>query len=311
MTPTTPTSTSPSPPRRPQASSEPLQIPVGLTCTVTEPDVPDGWALAGIAPDGGQVTIGTEPSEVTITNTRVQGSLVVQKVTEGAALGAGTEFAVDVDCSDGFSDTVDLDVGDQGAAFEVIDGIASGSTCTITEDDPPDGWELVDITPNPVVIGTDETAPAVVTVTNRRETGRLDIVKQAVGPIAGAGQNFTVHLDCPGDQYDTDLTMRVPGDNGDTTATVGGIPTGVECTITETDLPDGWTLTGIEPEPGHGHRHRRGGRRHDHQHPDPRRAHRHQAARRRRRRRRHHLHHARGLPGRRHRPGRDPHGHRR
>ena len=131
----------------------------------------------------------------------------------------------------------------------MIDGIASGSTCTITEDDPPDGWELVDITPNPVVIGTDQTAPAVVTVTNRRETGRLDIVKQAVGPIAGAGQNFTVHLDCPGDQYDTDLTMRVPGDDGDTTATVGGIPTGVECTITETDLPDGWALTGIEPNP--------------------------------------------------------------
>jgi hypothetical protein len=232
-----------------QASSAPLPIPVGLTCTVTEPDVPDGWALAGLAPDAGQVTIGTEPLEVTITNTRVQGSLVVQKVTEGAALGADTVFTLGVDCSDGFDETVELDVGTQGTAFEVIDGIASGSTCTITEDDPPDGWELVDIVPNPVVIGTDPSEPASVAVTNRRQTGRLDIVKQAVGPIAGAGQNFTVHLECPGDQYDTDLTMRVPGDDGSTTATVGGIPTGVQCTLSETDVPAGWELTGIEPNP--------------------------------------------------------------
>ena len=90
------------------------------------------------------------------------------------------------------------------------------------------------------------------TVTNRRETGRIDIVKRAVGPIAGATQNFTVRVDCAGDRYDTDLTMRVPGDDGQTTATVGGIPTGVECTVTEPDgLGDSFTYGwGIE-DPSH------------------------------------------------------------
>jgi len=230
-----------------QASSDPLPIPVGLACEVTEPEIPTGWALAGIAP--GTITIGTDPSEVAITNARVQGSLVLQKVTEGPALGAATSFPIAVECTDGFSETVVLDVEDGGAAFEAIDGIASGSECTIREDTPPEGWELVDITPNPVVIGTNRAAPAAVTVTNRRATGRLDIVKRAVGPIAGATQNFTVRVDCAGDGYDTDLTLRVPGDDGQTMATVGGIPTGVSCTISEPDVPTGWALTGIQPNP--------------------------------------------------------------
>lgn len=230
-----------------QQTSDPLAIPVGLRCTVTEPEIPTGWALAGIAP--GAVTIGTDPSAVAITNARAEGSLVVQKIAEGQALGAATSFPINVDCTDGFGDTVVLDVGDQGAAFEVIDGIPSGSVCTISEDAPTEGWELVDITPNPVVIGTNRAAPAAVTVTNRRETGRIDIVKRAVGPIAGATQNFTVRVDCAGDGNDTDLTLRMPGDDGQTTATVGGIPTGVECTVTEPDVPPGWAVTGIDPNP--------------------------------------------------------------
>ena len=82
----------------------------------------------------------------------------------------------------------------------MIDGIASGSTCTITEDDPPDRLGTGRHRPEPGRHRGRPDRTGVVTVTNRRETGRLDIVKQAVGPIAGAGQNFTVHLDCPGDQ---------------------------------------------------------------------------------------------------------------
>ena len=59
------------PPGATEVSSDPaLVIPVGVTCTVTETPVPDGWGLTSVTPDAGVVTIVEDTSEVTVTNTR-------------------------------------------------------------------------------------------------------------------------------------------------------------------------------------------------------------------------------------------------
>ena len=92
-------------------------IPVGVTCTVTESPVPDGWGLTSISPDDGVVTIVEDTSEVTVTNTRLAGSLVVQKVAAGDPIGTNPVFTIEVDCANGFSDEVTLDLSDDGAAL--------------------------------------------------------------------------------------------------------------------------------------------------------------------------------------------------
>jgi hypothetical protein len=167
----------------------------------------------------------------------------------GAVAGASTAFTALVSCTDGFTTTVALDTGTAGVASTVVRPIATGATCTVTEPAQPAGWQLEGISPNPVVVGPDPTNPAVVTITDQRRTGRIDIVKQVVGPIAGAPQDFTVDLDCPGDTFDTDVTLRVPDSGDAAAATVGGIPTGMQCTLAEDGPPPGWSLTSITPDP--------------------------------------------------------------
>jgi hypothetical protein len=92
------------------------------------------------------------------------GSLSVSKtVVENGVEGIPPTFEVDVDCTDGTDETLTL-VGD-GAA-QVIDDIAAGAICTVTENttglDPvPD----VDYSANGVQIVSEETATVVVTNT--------------------------------------------------------------------------------------------------------------------------------------------------
>jgi hypothetical protein len=71
-------------------------IPVGVVRSVNETPVPPGWALAGLEPDGGSVTItpGSPPASVTLTDQRTVSSLAVVKQTVGPVAGAGTVFTV-------------------------------------------------------------------------------------------------------------------------------------------------------------------------------------------------------------------------
>ena len=122
--------------------------------------------------------------------------------------------------------------------------IASGSTCTVSEDDVPDGWTLEGVEPETVIIGDDPDQPVAVTVTNQRDTGAIHVVKEIDGQIAGAGTDFTVHIDCPGTEFDTDVSLTVPDDNE---ATVPDLPTGMVCAVTEPDPGPDWS-SDVEPE---------------------------------------------------------------
>jgi len=230
-----------------EVSSVPLPIPVGVTCTVAEAPVPDGWGLDSIAPDSGVVTIVEGTSEVTVTNTRASGSLVVTKQASGFLGGASSVFTVAVACDNGFSQVLTLDVGADGAASELVGPIPSGVTCTVTEPTPPDGWTLADIAPDSVVIGTGPTSPVTVTVTNERTLGHVEIEKVLDGPAAGAATSFTVDLDCDGDQFDRQVALTVPDGASTVTETVPGLPTLIECSVREDVVPEEWLLQSIVP----------------------------------------------------------------
>ena len=55
--------------------------------------------------------------------------------------------------------------------------------------------------------------------------------------------SLTVHLDCSEDALDQDIVLAGP----DWAATVGDVPGGTTCQVTEPVVPTGWTLVGIVP----------------------------------------------------------------
>ena len=91
--------------------------------------------------------------------------------------------------------------------------------------------------------GTPAEASAV--VTNVRETGLIKVQKVYTGDVAGASTDFTVHVDCAGDAYDQDVALNAG--NGWTNTTTS-IPTGVQCSLTEVNIPAGWELVSITPD---------------------------------------------------------------
>ena len=51
-----------------------------------------------------------------------------------------------------------LKVTDGESASTVIDGIPTGTICSLTEPDASEGWELAAITPSQVVVGDEPSA---------------------------------------------------------------------------------------------------------------------------------------------------------
>ena len=137
-------------------------IPTGTVCTVTE----DGNALFSttVTPEGGQVTIVTDTQTVTFTNTRNTGKLQITKIANATGV-----FTFDVSCTDGPSPQnipITIDAGHLNVGVStLVQGIPTGSVCTVTED----GNALFTTTVTPqdgkVTIGADTQT---VTFTNTR-----------------------------------------------------------------------------------------------------------------------------------------------
>lgn len=218
-------------------------IPTGTQCTISEPTVPAGWELKSITPDVVTVSLG-EPQGVTatITNKRVQGSVVVKKKIDGDVAGASTDFAALLDCTGtSYDRTVTLS---QANSWTVtVTSIPVGVQCRVTEPVVPQGWELESITPaGQFTVGSE--GPVVVEILNDREDGDITIVKEVEGAVAGASTEFSVRLDCAGSAYDQ--TVVLTEKNG-WSVTVEDIPTLVACAVSEPTVPAGWTLKSISP----------------------------------------------------------------
>jgi uncharacterized repeat protein (TIGR01451 family) len=200
-------------------------IPTGTSCSVTEQENPLFSSV--VTPEGGTVTIDTGDNTVSFTNTRLRGTLLITKSSD-----VDGTFHFDVDCSDDAYDASNIAITTSGGTGSAsISGIPTGVTCTVTED--ADAHWTVQVVPadGQVTIGTGDNTVA---FTNTRVRGDL-----VVNKTADLDGTFHFDVDCTDDAYDTTLTITTS--NGAGTASVTGIPTGVECTVAEQADPH-WTV---------------------------------------------------------------------
>ena len=171
------------------------------------------------------------------------GKIKIEKQMAGPVAGASTIFTVRVDCpGTTYDQDVVLNAGNAWVATTT--NIPTGTVCTLTEVKVPNGWNPEGITPDSVTVGTGTPSEVSAVALNKRRTGRVAVVKEMVGDPAGAGTEFTVHLDCDGTAYDRDLVLNAAND---WEVIVRGIPSGIDCQVTEPTVPTGWELTSITP----------------------------------------------------------------
>ena len=131
------------------------------------------------------------------------------------------------------------------AAGEISLDLVEPGTYTVTELAAPDGY-LIDDAEGTLEIPSEGSDS--VLFTNTRETGSLRITK-----IADAAGTFSFDVDCTDDEFDRSnilisVTAGQVGQPGVSAPLIEGIPTGVECTVTEDSNP--LFSTTVSPEGG-------------------------------------------------------------
>ncbi|WP_166844074.1 DUF5979 domain-containing protein [Isoptericola sp. BMS4] len=221
-------------------------LPVGADCVVTETG--DGGATSttvSTTVDGGepgQVVVGEDPGEVTVTNTFDAGSITVDKAVDGAgAAFAQGPYEVTLACT---FDGDDIEIPG-GATREITDGgsvtydgLPIGAECAVTESDPNQATS-VSIEPESVTVGGDDGIETTVEVdvTNTYDVGGFTVEKVVEGDGAGFGTGpFEVSAACTFEGADVEIP-------GGATRTIEpgasviyvGLPVGADCVVTETD----------------------------------------------------------------------------
>ena len=225
----------------------------GTSCSVSEPvlpTAPTGWTFGTpvVAGSPAVITKGDQAAAVgvTVTNsiTRDQGYLKISKVFDAKTSGFAGTFAIKYNCGAG-----DVTVNVAGGASTTVGPFNTGTSCSVSEPvlpTAPTGWTFGTpvVAGSPAVITKGDQAAAVgVTVTNSitRDTGSLTLKKVLVGGPDGYKGPFTISYDCnDGDTHDGSVEL----DAGETSSPISGIPTGTQCTISETPpaAPDGYTF---------------------------------------------------------------------
>jgi hypothetical protein len=188
-----------------------------------------------------------DTKDVPVQDSRQLGHVRVVKVLDGPVAGADDHFVFDVVCDNGYTTTLEVD----GAGSDQTDDvIPTGVDCTITEQTPSAEWENTGSDPSDGEVESAQDNSGTVTITNTRVLGHITVSKSLVGDVAGAPTTFTFDWECEetGDYAGDSGTLQVEGEGTASTGDV--IPTGVECTITETNIDAHWTLTATSPEDG-------------------------------------------------------------
>jgi fimbrial isopeptide formation D2 family protein len=188
----------------------------------------------------------TQPATVTVTNTTNQltGTFQLTKsvVGSGKTLGytPGTQFTFDVECDDGFAETVLLA---DAESWTPATAIPIDTVCTIAETDKPApnssayGWDEVVFSVDrarsngPSVTFTVGQTAIQINATNpiTPRVGSLQLTKEVTGERSGldAGARFQVSVNCgPGNLFVATLTDGIP-------EIVENIPAGSTCTVFE------------------------------------------------------------------------------
>ena len=144
--------------------------------------------------------------------------------------------------------TLTVPAGDTAAAT-TLTGLTSGVSCTISEPAPTPGFTLTSITPNPVVIAPGDQPSVVVTATNDRQLGSLQVVKQLTTAATSPAQ-FVFTLDCDGTAFDRNLTLDIPAGATTANTVISGLPVGLHCNVTEPQSSLGYQPISITPSGG-------------------------------------------------------------
>ncbi len=227
-------------------------IPVGTKCTVSE--IHDGRTSTvnvTVSGSGHQVTIGTEPKTVTITDTYEfvnSGALVVKKSIQGTAAGQQGEVVISVTCAGTALPPFTIPAGTMGEPSKTYPGLAPGTSCTVTE--TVDGHTTtVSVTvlgsPQTVTVPGGSSVDAVVTDTYSIVPGSLTVTKTITGPAAGQQGPITITVSCNENGTVTqlpDFTIAA-GATGSPSKTYPNIPAGSICTAIETVNGDTSSVT--------------------------------------------------------------------
>lgn len=172
----------------------------------------------------------------TITNTHSTGSLSVTKSVVGANAPAGG-FVFNVACSLGtwsLSTTLTF----TGSGTQTVSGILAGATCTVSET-PVSGWTS---SPGSATATISAGATSLMTFTNTRDTGTLQIAKHAIGHSTAEG-TFTFDVSCADatglSAVFNGVTVTTDATGDGLSSVLSGIPSSSTCTVTERSAP-GW-----------------------------------------------------------------------
>jgi uncharacterized repeat protein (TIGR01451 family) len=211
-----------------------LTVPPGSNCSVTETtnSFYQVVVTGDITSNGGSVLMDANKS-ATFTNTRQYGSINVVKVVRGVTGDpvSAPSFKFTVACPAVAGYPQELTIGGGGGNVSTPENIPFGANCTVTEASNP-GWSSTPTVSINPVDATAETAE----FTNTRQTGSLTITKTT----AGGNGTFSFAVDCDGTAFDSNRSVTTVSNSG--SVTISGIPSGINCTVSET-VPLGWDLT--------------------------------------------------------------------
>jgi uncharacterized repeat protein (TIGR01451 family) len=224
-------------------------IETGNTCDVSEDSLPN-WTVTASPQTSGSITstdTQANPEQVTFVNTRDTGYL--QIVKDATAGHNGTTFSFDVTCGPAGAPvftannvTVTIDANGDGTS-SVLGPIETANTCDVTEQALA-GWTATAVTVTSGNISSTDTQanPEQVTFTNSRDTGYLQIVKDATAGHNGTTFSFDVTCGPAGAPVFTqnNVTVTIDGNGDGTSNALGPIQTNNTCDVTEA-AQAGWS----------------------------------------------------------------------
>ncbi len=160
------------------------------------------------------------------------GNLTLAKSLTGGPNGYTGPFTINYSCTDGTVGSVTISAG----SSQTINGIPSGSVCTVSETPPsaPAGYTFGTPTFSPastVTIGEGTTVTVTTNNSLSQLLGALKIAKTLSNPDgASVPASFTINYDC-GTGYTGNVAVAAGGSQ-----TVSGIPVGNTCTVSEAAL---------------------------------------------------------------------------
>ncbi|MFD4957966.1 DUF5979 domain-containing protein [Microbacterium sp. NPDC058389] len=249
-------------------------LPAGAECTVTERPDPGAQTTITVTEDGDQIVdqpftilpyeegTTTARTDVAVENAYTVGSVSVVKSIVDPGGWATAPFTVEMTCTiDGatpdpvFHDTHTLTPPDD--LTWTVPNLPTGAECVVTE---PGTGGANDSTPSvTVTVGDDPEVPLEADITNTFDIGSLQVQKDLEGAPANGldpatTDTYTVSLACTRLVNGETVDVAIPGGatrtiTGAGTALYEGLPTGAECTVTETDPGFATGTPVITPDP--------------------------------------------------------------